>query len=146
MGDQVRVTTPERQVIGRVQDLSRDSLVIVTGEAEAASTLDLRSLIALEVLKERFRWRGALIGGGVGLGTGVALTGAMLASCSDDCRGGLIVIVSSVYLTPPLILIGAVVGALIPPGRRRRSVPLRDSPGKAFLHEQGPGLALRLQW
>lgn len=155
-GDQVRFTTAGESVSGPVTALTDTSLSVKVKQRYAAgtatkyvsgvATLPLYHVTGLQVGEKRSRWRKALIGGGIGLASGLATTGVLLARCDGDCWGGLVAYSGLVFFTVPLTAVGGAIGALLPPGYRWRDASVTPQLGVSYHPDTGTGLALRLQW
>jgi hypothetical protein len=115
-GSRVRLTAPsiaEHPLVGRVAGLTVDSLLLERGGG-ARLQIDSREVRALSVSAGHDRWRGALIGAGIGLLTGGVL-GARAAGHNDDTGlAAFVGFVAGVVVGTPL---GAGVGALAAPER-----------------------------
>lgn len=155
-GDRVRFTTAGERVSGRITTLTDTSMSVqvkqqyavgtATKYASGVATLPLYHVTGLQVGERRSRWRKALIGGGIGLASGLATTGILLAQCDGDCWGGLVVYSGLVFFTAPLTAVGGAIGALLPPGYRWRDARVKPQLGMTYHPETGAGLALRLRW
>lgn len=148
VGDRVRVTVRQKQIVGTVEQVSTNSLVLVPDGEQESATVDFILASELQVREPRSRWRGAAIGAGAGLLTSAIIAGAFEIGCaqSADCWGGLASILVASRLLPPLLLGGATIGGLLPPGHRWRDVPLRASFGVSQFEGWKPRLVLRLEW
>jgi len=155
-GDEVRFATAGESVSGRVTSINDSSMSVrvrkqftygtATKYVSGVATLPLYHVTELQVGEKRSRWRKALIGSGIGLATGLATTGVLLARCDDDCWGGLVVYSGLVFFTAPLTAVGGAIGALLPPGYRWRDARVKPQLGMTYHPETGAGLALRLRW
>ena len=124
VGEVARITAPEApggRVVGSVQMLDADSVVLsVSGPTERV-VLPLPSITVAELGEGRNRAKGALVGAGMGA-VGAVMVGY---ACNIFCAGGSHVepgfLIASVVYLPAM---GGIVGAVLAP-RKWTRLPLR---------------------
>jgi hypothetical protein len=97
------------RLTGTLAESGPDTLVLVSGKQRL--TIARADVRKMEVSRGRHRAKGALLGAAVGLGVGLALSGAAGATCDGfDCLGAAALLV---VVTPAITVTGAGVGAAV---------------------------------
>jgi hypothetical protein len=155
-GTRVRVKTYGRdrlpgmpgRLVGRIATADREALTLDLNANQRVS-VPVRAIERVEVSAGRHsRWRGALIGAGIGALLVGGISGIALATSDDDSWEEVGAGVGLVYVTPLAALAVGAVGALASPGERWENVPrerLRVTAGPIFRRD-GVGVGLSVSF
>jgi hypothetical protein len=110
-GADVRIAVGSRSVHGTIERVTDDTLVMTSGKGQ--EMFAQQEVMRVSIGKKGHRRRNALIGLGVGAGTGLAVGAAADNGCTGFCflRNA-----GKVVFTPLGAIAGVLVGALIPTG------------------------------
>ncbi len=117
--------TISKSITGKLLDLTATDIMLETSPDRPPVMLPLQNISGLDLkLQQGRRNRGALIGGGAVLATGLLVSLAF----DDDVSGqdGWVFIpdrVAVILLTAAMVPVGAVVGALVAPGTKWQPIP-----------------------
>lgn len=117
--------TFSKSITGKLLDLTATEIMLETSADRPPVMLPLQEISGLDLkLQQGRRNRGALIGGGAVLATGLLVSLAF----DDDVSGqdGWVFIpdrVAVILLTAAMVPVGAVVGALVAPGTKWQPIP-----------------------